>query len=123
MFVCTHNSARSQLAAALWQSITSAPADSAGTQPARRVHPGAVEAARRAGLDLSGAVPRELAEVELTDRLIITVCDRAHEELEPPPAWLHWSVPDPVATPTKAAFDRTVTELRQRIDHLVGQAS
>jgi protein-tyrosine-phosphatase len=123
VFVCTHNSARSQLAAALWSSITSAPADSAGTQPARRVHPGAIDAARRAGLDLSGAAPRELAEVELTDHLVITVCDRAHEELDPPASWLHWSVPDPVITPTKAAFDGTVTELRQRITHAVGQAS
>jgi hypothetical protein len=42
VFVCTHNSARSQLAAELWQSITSAPAESAATQLARRVHPGAV---------------------------------------------------------------------------------
>ena len=123
VFVCTHNSARSQLAAALWTAITLAPADSAGTQPARRVHPGALDAARRAGLDLSGAVPREMAEVELIDRLVVTVCDRAHEELDPPPSWLHWSIPDPVAAPTRAAFDRTVTELRQRITHTVRQAS
>ena len=123
VFVCTHNSARSQLAAALWTAITAAPADSAGTQPARRVHPGAVDAARRAGLDLSGAAPREMAAVELTDRLVVTVCDRAHEELDPPASWLHWSVPDPVVAPTKAAFDRTVTELRQRITYAVGQAS
>ena len=123
VFVCTRSSARSQLAAALWSSITSAPADSAGTQPARRVHPGAVDAGRRAGLDLSRAVPRALASVDLNGRLVVTVCDRAHEELEPPPAWLHWSVADPVATPTKAAFDRTVTELRHRITRVVGQAS
>jgi ArsR family transcriptional regulator, arsenate/arsenite/antimonite-responsive transcriptional repressor / arsenate reductase (thioredoxin) len=123
VFVCTHNSARSQLAAALWTAITAAPADSAGTQPARRVHPGAVGAARRAGLDLSGAVPRELAKVGLTDHLVVTVCDRAHEEVDPPPSWLHWSIPDPVASPTKAAFDRTVTELRQRITDAVGLAS
>jgi ArsR family transcriptional regulator, arsenate/arsenite/antimonite-responsive transcriptional repressor / arsenate reductase (thioredoxin) len=123
VFVCTHNSARSQLAAALWSSITSAPADSAGTQPARRVHPGAVDAAARAGLDLSQAAPRALDAVDLTEGLVVTVCDRAHEELEPPASWLHWSVADPVARPTRAAFDRTVTELRHRITRLVGQAS
>jgi protein-tyrosine-phosphatase/DNA-binding transcriptional ArsR family regulator len=122
-FVCTHNSARSQLAAALWTAVTAAPADSAGTQPVRRVHPGAVDAARRAGLDLSGAVPRELAAGELADRLVVTVCDRAHEELEPEPAWLHWSVPDPVVRPTKAGFDRTVVELRRRITDAIGRAS
>jgi protein-tyrosine-phosphatase len=123
VFVCTHNSARSQLAAALWHAITSTSATSAGTQPADRVHPGAVEAARRVGLDLSGAVPRELATVDLSDRLVVTVCDRAHEELDPPRTWLHWSIPDPVITPTKAAFDRTVTDLRQRITRAVGRAS
>src|SRR5215218_2002621 len=39
LFVCTHNSARSQLAAALWTQLTHEPADSAGTHPAARVHP------------------------------------------------------------------------------------
>lgn len=123
VFVCTHNTARSQLAAALWSSITSAPANSAGTHPAGDVHPGAVDAARRAGLDLSRAAPRALAEVDVTGTLVVTVCDRAHEELDPPASWLHWSVADPVATPTSAAFDRTVAELRQRITLVVGKAS
>ena len=48
LFVCTRNSARSQLAAALWRSFADAPAESAGTHPADRVHPGAIAAARRA---------------------------------------------------------------------------
>ena len=63
LFVCTHNSARSQLAAALWVVLTEQPAESAGTHPAARVHPGAVQAGRRAGLDLSKATPRRLADV------------------------------------------------------------
>ena len=64
LFVCTHNSARSQLAAALWAERTGRPSSSAGTQPAERVHPGAVAAARRAGLDLARARPRLLARTE-----------------------------------------------------------
>ena len=55
LFVCTHNSARSQLAAALWTATTGREALSAGTQPATRVHPGAVAAAARAGLVLDVA--------------------------------------------------------------------
>ncbi|MEL6894350.1 MAG: helix-turn-helix domain-containing protein, partial [Actinomycetota bacterium] len=55
VFVCSHNSARSQLAAALWSARTGEPATSAGTHPAERVHPGAIAAARRIGLDLSEA--------------------------------------------------------------------
>jgi protein-tyrosine-phosphatase len=122
LFVCTHNSARSQLAAALWARLTASSADSAGTHPAARVHPGAVAAARRVGLDLSDARPRSLTEPLLAGRLVITVCDRAHEELQPGPSWLHWSIPDPGATPTKAAFDGTVAELRRRITSLVAAA-
>ena len=43
------------------------------------------------------------------------MCDRAHEELDPGPDWLHWSIPDPVPTGTAKAFDATVAELRRRI--------
>ena len=117
LFVCTHNSARSQLAAALWTQLTDQPAESAGTHPAERVHRGAVAAARRAGLDLSDARPKLLDDVEDRPALVVTVCDRAHEELDPDPTWLHWSVPDPVAAPSRAAFDATVAELRDRITH------
>jgi ArsR family transcriptional regulator, arsenate/arsenite/antimonite-responsive transcriptional repressor / arsenate reductase (thioredoxin) len=86
------------------------------------VHPGAVRAGRRAGLDLSTAVPRRLADVTTGRRLVVTVCDRAHEELDAGPSWLHWSIDDPVANPSKAAFDRTVTELRGRITSLIDAA-
>ncbi len=123
LFVCTHNSARSQLASALWTRLTAQPAESVGTHPAQRVHPGAVAAGRRAGLDLSGARPRGLDATAVGDRLVVTVCDQAHEELDPAPSWLHWSVPDPVSAPSKAVFDATVTELRERIMSLVEAAS
>ena len=121
LFVCTHNSARSQLAAALWRSITDRPADSAGTHPADRVHPGAVAAAIRAGLDLGAAVPRQLRDVRRLPSLVVTVCDRAHEELAPDPSWLHWSIPDPVPAGTKAAFDRALSQLRERITAVIGE--
>src|SRR5262249_45063037 len=111
VFVCTANSARSQLAAALWRSLAAVPAESAGTHPAARGHPGAVAPGRRAGLDPSSAPPRSLADVTDWPRLTITVCDRAHEELVPAAGWLHWSIPDPVPAGTRAAFDATVVEL------------
>src|SRR5438270_2804016 len=55
VFVCTHNSARSQLAAALWRHRTGEPVASAGTRPATRVHPRAVRISRRHGLALDPA--------------------------------------------------------------------
>ena len=115
LFVCTQNSARSQLAAALWRERTGGQASSAGTHPARRVHPRALTAARLAGLDLTGARPRALDADDLDADLVVTVCDRAHEELDPPQAWLHWSVPDPVEAGTRHAFDATLAELDERI--------
>ena len=119
LFVCTRNSARSQLAAALWQEMTRSPAVSAGTHPATHVHPRAIAAAERAGLDLTSATPQTLAAVRKVPALVVTVCDQAHEELEPDDSWLHWSIPDPVATGSRKAFDATVTELRVRIAALV----
>lgn len=114
LFVCSHNSARSQLAAAMWTARTGENASSAGTHPAERVHPGAIAAARRAGLDLSAAVPRLLAATDTADR-IVTVCDRAHEELVPAADWWHWSLPDPVDDGSDAAFDAVVAQLDDRI--------
>ena len=119
LFVCTGNSARSQLAAALWRRLAGQPAASAGTHPARRVHPGAVAAARRRGLDISTQRPTSLERMEALPPLVVTVCDRAHEDLEPRPQWLHWSIPDPVPAGTRAAFDATRDELEQRVLHLL----
>lgn len=119
VFVCSANSARSQLAAAIWRQRTGQPATSAGTHPADRVHAGALAAAKRAGLELGEARPQALSASMVRRGLVVTVCDRAHEELETGDDWLHWSVPDPVTVGTKAAFDATVAELDQRIDALV----
>lgn len=121
LFVCTHNSARSQLAAALWERRAGSTAISAGTHPAGRVHDGAVAAAARAGLDLSSARPRGLDEVQREPSLVVTVCDRAHEELAPAPSWWHWSIPDPVDDPSGDAFDRALDRLRVRIETLIGK--
>lgn len=117
LFVCTHNSARSQLAAALWRARTGGAASSAGTHPADAVHPEAVAAARRAGIDLADAVPRHIADVAASGP-VITVCDRAHEELEPDRSWWHWSIADPAEIGKPSAFDSTLAEIDDRIRHL-----
>jgi protein-tyrosine-phosphatase/DNA-binding HxlR family transcriptional regulator len=122
MFLCSHNSARSQLAAALWTARTGVTAESAGTHPADRVHRRAVSAARRAGLDLRGAVPRRVGAVA-DDVQVITVCDRVHEELDVSPEWWHWSIPDPVDAGTDAAFDAVLHELELRIAAVVDTPS
>jgi protein-tyrosine-phosphatase/DNA-binding transcriptional ArsR family regulator len=117
VFVCTQNSARSQLAAAIWNRRSPVPATSAGTHPVEHMHPGAAAAARRRNLPLLARAPRHLNDVLAPGDLIIAVCDNAHEELGPDPARLHWSIPDPVRVPTADAFDSTVNNLAARIDH------
>lgn len=118
VFVCTQNSARSQLAAAIWSRRSELPATSAGTHPAPRVHPGAVAAARRHDLQLRPHTPRHLGEVLAEGDLVIAVCDNAHEELPSGLTRLHWSVPDPVRSERIEAFDGAVSELTDRINHL-----
>jgi protein-tyrosine-phosphatase len=50
---------------------------------------------------------------------VVAVCDNAHEELTDHDDRLHWSVPDPAAVGTPAAFDAAYRDLADRIDRLV----
>lgn len=120
LFVCTHNSARSQFAAALWSARTGDAAQSAGTHPAPRVHPTALAVAAGMGVDLAGAVPSGYREVAAAPDVVISVCDRAGEA--PPPPFpverIHWSIPDPVPFGTTEAFRTAFVEISERIDRL-----
>lgn len=118
VFVCTRNSARSQLAAALWAARSPVRVASAGTRPAPRVHRRAVATARRHGLSLAGAGTAQLRDVAAPGDLLVAVCDAAYEEIGPIPARLHWSVPDPVPAGTAAAFERAYDDLADRVDRL-----
>ncbi|RZT17419.1 protein-tyrosine-phosphatase [Kribbella sp. VKM Ac-2569] len=118
VFVCTQNSARSQLAAAIWSRRSRVPALSAGTQPAERVHPRAVKIARRHGLDPAAWRTARLRDVVRRDDLLIAVCDNAYEQLDRETR-LHWSIPDPAPADTDAGFEAAYAELADRIDRLV----
>lgn len=124
VFVCSHNSARSQLAEAAWRQLSPVPATSAGTHPAPRLHPHTVTTGLRHGLPLAGARTSHLTEVGAgADDLVVAVCDSAYEELlpdGPAPPRLHWSVPDPVRVGTEAAFDAAYTDLARRLRWLAG---
>lgn len=117
VFVCTGNSARSQLAAALWSHASDIPVASAGTHPAPAIEPGAIAVAARRGVGLHAHTPRPLADVLGAADYVVTVCDAAHEELGGRDA-LHWSIPDPVRAGTDAAFDAAFDELAQRVEAL-----
>lgn len=122
VFVCTANSARSQLATALWRSVSDLPAASAGTNPASCVAPGARAAAERHGLHLVDDTPRHLDQVLQDEDLVVTVCDNAHEDLEGRDA-VHWAIADPVAVNTPAAYDDAVADLGHRITTLASMTT
>lgn len=117
-FVCTHNSARSQFAAALWERETGMATTSAGSNPSAAVHPKAVRVASEFGLDLSAATPGGYDRLAASD-LIVSVCDRAYEGGVPEASCqAHWSVPDPVLTGTIESFRSAFSEITERVEHL-----
>ena len=104
LFLCTGNSARSQMAEALARvrSGGRVEAHSAGSHP-KALHPHAVQAMRdEHGIDLTGQRPKNLTELagERFDR-VVSLCDRVREvcpELPGHPETTHWSIPDPAGT-------------------------
>jgi arsenate reductase len=121
LFLCTHNSARSQVAEGLLRSTAGDQFDvfSAGTEKTR-VHPLAIEAMREIGIDISGQ--RSKTVDELSGRqfdYVITVCDRANESCPIFPGTavrIHWSFDDPsAATGTDEERLRAFRNVRERI--------
>ena len=118
LFVCEGNSARSQLAAALWRQLSATPVASAGTHPAERVHPGAIATARRHRVPMGRPTTHHLDEMLRATDLLIALCDETHEELaaaDTPQQELHWSIPDPVRVGTNEAFDLAFDQIADRI--------
>jgi protein-tyrosine-phosphatase len=125
IFVCTGNSARSQMAEALLRRDGGDRVEvvSAGVRP-RGVHPMTIIALGKVGIDITGARSKPVGEF-LGQRFdyVITVCDRARATCPVFPGGgvtLHWGVDDPAeATGTDAerqvAFDRALKELAIRI--------
>lgn len=120
LFVCTANTARSHLAAALWRQASHIAAASAGTHPGTEINPRARAAAERHGITLPKARPRALDLQRRSGDLLITVCDRAHEELGDR-GWAHWSIPDPVTQGTNRAFDTALEQISTRVQALAPQ--
>jgi arsenate reductase len=130
LVLCTGNSARSQIAEALLARKGAGRFEvvSAGSQPAPRVNPLAVQVLSEAGIDWRGKVPKGLPglEKERWD-FVITVCDRAREScpiFPGTPILAHWGMPDPAEVTGDdetriRAFRETFTVLARRIDLLL----
>jgi ArsR family transcriptional regulator, arsenate/arsenite/antimonite-responsive transcriptional repressor / arsenate reductase (thioredoxin) len=129
LFLCTGNSARSQMAEALAGQLSQGAvrAASAGSHP-KPLHPNAVRVMRERGIDLAGRRSKHLrAFTGLRFDHVITLCDRVREvcpEFPGTPQAIHWSVRDPAREPgtdtqTLPAFERTASELETRIAFLL----
>jgi arsenate reductase len=125
LFLCTGNSARSQIAEGLLRRIGAERFDvqSAGTQPRAEVHPAAVRAMAGIGFDIRDQRPKDVATLahEHFD-FVITVCDRAREScpVMPGAEMIHWSFPDPAEEADEErrarAFRDTVQGLKRRVE-------
>jgi protein-tyrosine-phosphatase/DNA-binding transcriptional ArsR family regulator len=125
LFLCTGNSARSQMAEALLERMSAGTIDaaSAGSHP-KPLHPNAVRVLRKRGIDISANRTKHVDEfVSQRFDTVITLCDRVREvcpAFPSRPELVHWSVPDPALEgPTDLAsypaFERTANELETRI--------
>jgi protein-tyrosine-phosphatase/DNA-binding transcriptional ArsR family regulator len=125
LFLCTGNSARSQIAEALITHTAGerVSAASAGSHP-KDLHPNAVRVMREYGIDIVGRRSKHLD--ELSGRrfdYVVTLCDKVREvcpEFGGGPEPIHWSIPDPAAAGTRrssyAAFRSVAADLCSRIE-------
>lgn len=128
LFVCTGNSARSQLAEAIACELARGSVEvlSAGPQPTV-VHPVALIVLKELGLPAEGLRSKSIEEIRGKFDFVITLCDVAREDCPPfagAPELVHWSLPDPVWPGASRrellpAFRRTAAELRLRITFLL----
>ena len=130
LFICTGNSARSQMAEALLNAKAKGRfhAESAGSRPAARVNPLAVETLARVGIDWSGHAPRGMDGLERQPwDFVITVCDNARETcpvFPGQPVLAHWGMDDPAAVEgtdevMRRAFEHARLLLTRRIELLL----
>lgn len=124
LFVCLHNAGRSQMSAALLERVAKGhhEAMSAGTQPAKRVHPEVVEVMRELGIDLSGNRPRLLTSdlAEHADVVVTMGCGDACPYI-PGKRYIDWQLTDPKGLPlakVRAIRDDIHRRIKELADEL-----
>lgn len=128
LFLCTGNSARSQMAEALIEhrSAGAVEARSAGSHP-KPLHPAAVEVMAERGIDIRGRATKSLRRFarHRFDR-VVTLCDKVREvcpDFPGSPVTAHWSIADPAATADagdpRAAFRAVADEIDDRLTLLL----
>jgi arsenate reductase (thioredoxin) len=121
LFVCVHNAGRSQMAAGLTHALSGGRVQvrSAGSDPAERINPAAVEAMAEVGIDLSREFPKPLTDavVEAVDVVITMGCGDACP-IYPGKRYLDWQVDDPAGQPIETVR-RIRDDIRGRVEGLL----
>jgi arsenate reductase len=116
LFVCLHNAGRSQMSQALFELATDGKheAGSAGTEPAKRIHPAVVTVMKEVGVDLSDRVPRRLTDdlARWADVVVTMGCGDACPVISGK-RYIDWEVRDPK--------DLRVEEVREIRDDIKGR--
>lgn len=128
LFLCTGNSCRSQMAEGFARHLGQGKIEafSAGTEPAERVHPLAIQVMAEKGIDISTHQPKSVDEF-LSQPLdaVITVCGDAQEQCPAFPGPVqreHWPLPDPArATGTAEEVLEVFRKVRDEIQARVAQ--
>ncbi|MFN3690636.1 MAG: arsenate reductase ArsC [Fimbriimonadales bacterium] len=124
LFVCVGNSCRSQMAEGFgnYYGQGKVVAFSAGTAPAGRVHPLAIEAMREVGIDISHQTSKSILEFDITQfDAVVSLCDARTDELCPATYMgiqEHWNIPDPVGLPMDE-FRRVRGMIEERVKALI----
>jgi len=122
LFLCTGNSARSQMAEGLLRNLAGDHYDifSAGTNP-KGLHPRSVDVMKEIGIDVSGQTSKDVSQfLGQQFDYVITVCDRAKTQcpIFPGAEPIHWGFDDPAEAPPGReleTFRRVRDEIRQRL--------
>lgn len=131
LFLCTGNSARSQMAQAILEQLagTAVTAASAGSHP-KPLHPNAIRVMHERGIEIAGRQPKHMSGYAAHDfDYVISLCDRVREvcpEFPGPPETIHWSIPDPAAAgggdaQSYPVFRAVAADLRIRIEFLLAR--
>ncbi len=127
-FLCTANSARSQMSEGLARSLSgnAIEAYSAGSKPAEQVNPYAVTVMKEVGIDISHHKPKGIEALPKELDLLITVCSNAAEECPVLPGYevIHWNLPDPASVGGDeenklTAFREIRDEIKRRVQILL----
>ena len=123
LFLCIHNAGRSQMAAGWLRHLAGDTVDirSAGSEPADKINPVAVEAMREVGIDITGTIPRLLQNQDVQDSdVVITMGCGDTCPIYTGKRYEDWDLTDPAGEPIDVVR-QVRDDIRSRVEKLIGE--